>query len=207
MILKTQKNEITILLTKLTKINAPNLFRIFILAPILLLPLDAVSQVQKKAPLQSAKRNAGASPQVHVNAQLTPYLSRLQSKLTRNWYLPDGNNHVTITATVGADGSNSDLITVSNPKSDSAENAAMDSFNKSLPLEPLPSGVTSGKLTLRFDSTADPHGDSKSNVGARFNPAPVTAPQTQPAKQNNQEQPAQKEQSVPANVQDKPNHP
>ncbi|MDR3616187.1 MAG: hypothetical protein P4L53_21690 [Candidatus Obscuribacterales bacterium] len=128
-----------------------------------------------------------ASPRVNapalvgkVNPALQPYLIRIQNKLNKNWYLPDGNNHVTLTVNVATDGNATDAVAAGSPKNQPAETAAMDAFNNSSPLEPLPSGVNSGKLILRFDSTADPHGDSHSNISVRFEPNPTAPPAAPP---------------------------
>jgi hypothetical protein len=128
---------------------------------------------------------AGQTRQLPPNPQLGAYLNRLSSKAYRNWYLPDGSNHVSITADLQADGSSNNLQATSSPKSEPAEQAALDAFGKVTPLDALPPGVKPGKLTVNFDSKADPHGDSKSNITARFDPFPsagkvTTAPQSTP---------------------------
>ena len=142
------------------------------------LPVAAIAQVKaaapgKTAPKRVAPPRSGQFQRLPANPQLGTYLNKLSSRAFRNWYLPDGNNHVSISADVQPDGSSANLQAVSSPKNEAAEQAAMEAFNKLIPLDPLPTGVKSGKLTVNFDSKADPHGDSKSNITARFDPFPT----------------------------------
>jgi hypothetical protein len=108
------------------------------------------------------------------------------------WLLPDGNNHVTLSGNFNQDGLSDNLKAVSNPKSDSAEEAAMQAFNKCMPLEPMPAGMNNGLLKVDFASNADPHGDSKSSINLRLDPVKQEA-KAQPA----QAEPAKTE-SAPA---------
>ena len=121
------------------------------------------------APKSVVKRSTTKPPSTS-SAALVPYLNRLRSKLTNNWLIPDGKNSVTISATVHGDGSCENIQVSSVPKNDQAEASCSDAFSKSQPLEALPSGVNEGKLTLNFTSSADPHGDSSSNITTRLDP-------------------------------------
>ncbi len=136
------------------------------------------------AQIQPRPAKAGVSkPHVQVrsnsahaadNPKVAVYLNTLTAKLLKNWLVPDGNNHVTITADLETDGKEMNIQAGSSPKNETAEKAALDCFNKCSPFEPLPSGVPLGKLAVHFDSTADPHGDSRSHITARFDPATTT---------------------------------
>jgi hypothetical protein len=143
---------------------------------------EAVAQAGRARQFKPAAGPRGNAPTLagKANPALQPYLTRIQNKLNKNWYLPDGNNHVTLTVNVATDGNATDAVAAGNPKNQPAETAAMDAFNNSSPLEPLPSGVNSGKLILKFDSTADPHGDSHSNISVRFEPNPTAPPVAAP---------------------------
>ena len=108
------------------------------------------------------------------------YVNKLRNKVLNNWNLADGKNNVVLQATVGNDGAVSDIVLKSTPKNAKAEEAANAAFAQSQPLEPLPPGsALSARLTLNFQSTADPHGDTSSNLSARIDP--VVPPKTQPA--------------------------
>ncbi|MBZ0187118.1 MAG: TonB C-terminal domain-containing protein, partial [Candidatus Obscuribacterales bacterium] len=80
------------------------------------------------------------------------YIERLKRKLDDNWYVPDGNNKVTIISSIDGDGTVSDIEVVSKPKSEPAEQASNEAFVKAQPFESLPSGTQKAKLTVVFRS-------------------------------------------------------
>jgi len=96
----------------------------------------------------------------------------LRGKLLNNWNVPNGKNKVTLTTLVSADGSVGDVALNSTPKNADAEIAGSEAFAKSQPLEAIPGGAQV-KVILTFESTADPHGDSRSNVYTQIVPVPV----------------------------------
>lgn len=122
-------------------------------------------------PKSAARQQAPNSGQ--TTASQNAYLARLRGKILNNWYLPDGKNSVEITATVNADGSIDQVQVTSTPKSDPAEQAASDAFSKAQPLEGLPAGMAKATIVLSFVSSADPHGDSSSNVTTKMTPQPA----------------------------------
>jgi TonB family protein len=145
------------------------------------------SVTAKPAAKPAAKRPAAAKAAPAANhaasdaaltAGFNAYLNTLRGKLDKNWYVADGKNHVTLTADVAADGTVTNLNLASSPSDTKAEQAASDAFNASQPLTSLPGGVQSVKLTLTFDSTADPHGDSSRNIGSKVDS--VVLPGTKP---------------------------
>lgn len=148
----------------------------------MLLPLSAQaanSQAAHKHVALPAARGAQARPAASnaaSNAQVTAYLNRLRGKLVNNWLLPDGSNRVTLTGNFNQDGLSDNIQTMSSPKSSSAEDAALQAFNKCMPLEAMPTGFNGAKLTVEFTSTADPHGDSRSNINLRLDPVKQAAP-------------------------------
>jgi TonB family protein len=97
---------------------------------------------------------AGNGP---LNAAYNSYLNALRQRIDNQWYLADGNNHVTLTMTVSTDGSVTALEIASTPKNVEAEQTASDAFNKVQPLPGLPSGSNAIKMTLSFDSRASQH--------------------------------------------------
>jgi TonB family protein len=115
------------------------------------------------------------APAGALNAAYTSWINRLRGKLDRNWYLADGTNLVTITATVSPDGSVSNFNVSSSPNNATAEQAAADAFNHAQPLEGLPSGSSDVKLTLTFKSFADPHGDNSRSITGQISAANVAA--------------------------------
>lgn len=116
----------------------------------------------------SAPQKAPAKP-ADNSAAYNAYLGRLRVKILDKWMMADGKNHVVLTANLNQDGSVSDVNLVSTPTCTPAEQAASDAFNQSQPLESLPGGM-GAKLTLTFDSTVDPHGDSTSNLACKLDP-------------------------------------
>lgn len=140
-------------------------------------PTKRVAAPAKSAPVQSRPAEK------ELNPAFAAYLGRLRAKINTNWLLPDGRNEVVLTATVQPDGSVTDLDKRSTPKNDQAEDASFDAFNKSQPLEPLPAGLQSAKITLTFQSYADPHGDCNSNLLTKFDPVYEAKTQSDPAPQ------------------------
>lgn len=143
----------------------------------------AVSQsmfIQAKgAPVRKQVRAAnGSTGSNKGTAANTAYLSRLRAKLLNNWSVPNGKNRVVLSTTINADGSVGDVSLTSTPKSADAEIAGSEAFAKSQPLEALPGGGQA-KLVLTFESSADPHGDSSSNVYTQI--IPVAATKAAPA--------------------------
>ena len=103
----------------------------------------------------------------YESGECKSYINNLTRKLNDNWFLPDGNNRVTISCLLETDGIPRDVSTVSSPSSSEAEQAANAAFVKAQPYGSLP--VSAGekvKLTLEFVSNADPHGDSSRNIKA-----------------------------------------
>jgi hypothetical protein len=127
-------------------------------------------------------------------AAYNAYINTLRGRLANKWFLADGNNHVILAATIAADGSVTNLDLTSTPKNPAAEQAASDAFNGCQPLQALP-GTCAARLTLTFDSTADPHGDSTSKLGGKIDPLPAASatgasPDTNKSKESNAAQPA-----------------
>ncbi|MFN8550150.1 MAG: hypothetical protein U0103_01580 [Candidatus Obscuribacterales bacterium] len=135
-----------------------------------LLPVTVESRPAARPPARPAR--AGASSGASNTAAYTAYLARLRGKLLNNWDVPNGKNKVTLTTTVAADGSVGDVALSSSPKSADAEIAGSEAFAKSQPLETIPGGAQV-KLILTFESSADPHGDSSSNVYTQIVPIPA----------------------------------
>lgn len=133
---------------------------------------DGAPARSAKAPVKQA--HGGAS---NANsAALNSYVNRLRSKLETNWLLPDGKNNVTISATVHGDGTCDNIEVSSSPKNAAAEASSQDALSKAQPLETLPAGINEAKLTLTFVSSADPHGDSSSNILTRLDPIAAPKP-------------------------------
>lgn len=141
----------------------------------------APKQVQKPAAARPAA-SAQGSP-IYNN-----YVNQLRPKIDKNWNFPTGKNHVVLSVDVAQDGSVSNLVLTSTPKSGEAEQKASDAFNGAQPLPSLPSGSLA-KLVVTFDSQAD-QWDSKSSISVRMDPvkgdsssaaAPSTAPGAAPA--------------------------
>jgi hypothetical protein len=142
---------------------------------------DAGPVVKAKGRAPAPAANKGPATQSNKGtAANTAYLTRLRSKLLNNWTVPDGKNRVTLTTVVNADGSIGDVILNSTPKNADAEISGSEAFAKSQPLEVLPGGGQA-KLILTFESSADPHGDSSSNVYTQIVPVPVAKAATTPA--------------------------
>lgn len=135
----------------------------------------------RKPASKAAPANTGRTTSAD-SAQHNAYLARLRSKLLNNWMVPDGRNHVELTATVMPDGSVEGVQVTSTPKADQAEVNASDSFSKAQPLEGLPAGLQSARVTIVFISNADPHGDSSSNITTKLEPLKVETKQATPNK-------------------------
>ena len=116
----------------------------------------------------AASTPAAKAPSGQLNGAYTAYINRLRGKLDHNWYLPDGNNKVTLSVDLAPDGSVTNLNVSSAPSSTLAEQAANDAFNQSQPLEALPATSPAVKLTLTFTSTADPHGDNTRSISGQI---------------------------------------
>lgn len=117
---------------------------------------------------------------VNLSAQYNAYLNRLRGKVLNLWSYPDGKNHVLLEATVNADGTVAGIVLKSAPPSAQAEQAANTAFAQAQPLAALPQGSPpTVKITLSFDSSADPHGDSSANLSGRLDP--IQPPRPQPA--------------------------
>jgi len=119
-------------------------------------------------------------PAVNLSNQYNAYVNKLRGKILNVWDYPSGKNHVVLEATVGNDGSVVGVVLKSTPKSNEAEQSANGAFAQVQPLEALPAGTPPNvKITLTFDSSADPHGDSSSSLGAKLDP--IQPPKLQPA--------------------------
>lgn len=138
----------------------------------------AIAAPVAKAPAKAVPRPAG-KPHVDNSGPLTGYFNRTRLRVQNNWLVPDGKNNVVLTATISSDGSTSDVVATGHPHDAQAEVSATDAFNKSLPLEALPSGVTSAKITINFEYSYDPHGDGYHKVSGQI--SQIASPQAQPA--------------------------
>jgi TonB family protein len=116
-----------------------------------------------------------------LNGAYSAYINRLRGKLDSKWYLADGKNHVVICVNLDPNGSVTNLNITSTPTNTQAEQAANDAFNQSQPLEALPGGSPAVKLSITFDSVADPHGDNSRQISAQIDQLAPAAPATPPA--------------------------
>lgn len=137
----------------------------------ILTPLNAEAKTATRPAARPAARG-GAAPSHNNNAAYSAYLTRLRGKLLNNWNVPNGKNKVILTTVVNADGTVGDIALSSSPKNADGEIAGSEAFAKSQPLEAVPGGGQV-KLILTFESTADPHGDSSSNVYTQIVPVAV----------------------------------
>jgi hypothetical protein len=149
--------------------------------------------VAQAAPPKTSATAAKAAPKMKVPAHATvpsgavhhdnspalkAYCGRLWNKIVPHWYVPDGNNLVTVTAIVAADGNVESVTTISQPKCPEAENSALTAFEHAKPLEAIPGGIARVKVSVTFKSKADPHGDSSSSGSVKIDPvdqAPASA--------------------------------
>ncbi len=149
-------------------------------ASLLSSPLLSVSAAPAKAakpkPKAAVPAAAKAGPaNAGNNAAFNNYANQMRQKMGAKWDYPSGNNHVTLTVTVAQDGGVNDFSLTSNPKNTEAEQKANDAFNSAQPLQPLPTGVSSAKLTINFNSQAD-QWDSKADIAVRIDPLQSQAP-------------------------------
>ncbi|MBX9568736.1 MAG: TonB C-terminal domain-containing protein [Candidatus Obscuribacterales bacterium] len=139
------------------------------------------AQENLAAPTKQAAK--AAPPKAATSAPGNPiynnYVNQLRPKIDKNWNFPTGKNHVVLSVDVAPDGSVSNLVLTSNPKSGEAEQKASDAFNSAQPLPSLPSG-SSAKLEVTFDSQAD-QWDSKSSIGVRMDPVKGSSSTAPPA--------------------------
>lgn len=138
----------------------------------------AKAAAAKAAP--AAKAPAHKTVTVNNSAALTGYWNRLHSRLQNNWQVPDGKNTVVLTVNVASDGATSDVEVVGHPKDPQAEVSATEAFNKSLPMEALPSGVSSAKITINFEYSYDPHGDGYHKISGQISQTSSPAAPAQP---------------------------
>ena len=122
----------------------------------------------KAAPAKAGTANARKPVNVDNSSALSGYWNRLRVRLQNNWMVPDGKNTVVLTANISGDGSSSDVLATGHPKDAQAEVSATEAFNKSLPLEALPSGVSAAKITVNFEYEYDPHGDGHHKVSGQI---------------------------------------
>jgi len=137
----------------------------------------ALAQGKKKPGKQAPVKRSGPSLN---NGECNNYMARLRDKLDQNWELPDGKNKVTIITTIARDGSTSDMSTSSAPSNQDAEQRANEAFAKVQPMESLPGSAGERvKLTVTFDSFADPHGDTNRNISTQLDPVAASQPQSE----------------------------
>ncbi len=112
--------------------------------------------------------------------EINSYLIRLREKLDSNWTLADGQNKVTLSARIDADGQASEISATSTPSCPEAEQSANEAFAKVQPLEALPKSAGAAvKLTIIFDSFADPHGDTNRNLTTKLDPVAAAPKESQ----------------------------
>ncbi len=130
----------------------------------------AHAQTKKKSGKPPAAQPVPSGPNLN-SPEMNSYLIKLREKLDNNWNLVDGRNRVTLTAKIDADGAASDISATSAPSSPEAEQSANEAFAKAQPLEALPKSIGAAvKLTVIFDSYADPHGDTNRNLTTKIDP-------------------------------------
>jgi hypothetical protein len=130
----------------------------------------AVSKVtvSSKSPVLS---KVGQPDRGELTGAIRTYSQKLWNRILPNWIYPDGTNHVTLTAVVANDGSVESVALSSQPKNTEAESSAQTAFDRIKPLSALPTGLTKARITVVFDSKADPHGDSSSNGSVHIDAA------------------------------------
>lgn len=144
-----------------------------------LMPAESKAPIKAKKPAAKVQPGKGCGTAVASSGAIfNSYIARVRPKVENNWYLADGKNHVVLSVTVAADGSVTDLALTSSPTNTQAEQAATDAFNKAQPLESLPTGTGPVRLTMTFDSFADPHGDSNRNLSLRMDAQKTEPPKT-----------------------------
>ncbi|HEY9715410.1 MAG TPA: TonB C-terminal domain-containing protein [Chroococcales cyanobacterium] len=153
---------------------------IALLLAMLVSPQAGSAAKTKSARQGNAPRSSPRASGVNRSAQtpqVAAYLASTRSKMLNNWTIPDGKNRVVITASLGGDGGVQDSSLSSTPKNAAAEQAANDAFSRAQPFSPLPAGIaTPAKLVVTFESSADPHGDSSSNLYTQLFPASRVKP-------------------------------
>jgi hypothetical protein len=121
---------------------------------------------KQRSATAGAPRAAGprvSAPPLASRAQVGTFCNRLWNKIQNNWEFATGKNHVILGVDVDSSGNVIGIKVSSHPKNANAEARAQEALTKSQPLEALPAGLPSAHLTITFDSTADPHGDTSSN--------------------------------------------
>lgn len=145
-------------------------------------PAHRASAVPRQAQTAPAHRSArpvaangggGGGGQVTASpGAISAYCNRLWAKVNNNWDFATGKNHVVLTVDVDSAGNVFSTSASSVPKNADAESKAQQALSKSQPLDALPTGLPSARVTITFDSTADPHGESSSSgrVSLRYDP-------------------------------------
>lgn len=134
-----------------------------------------IGQALAAQPAAKPARAAAPKPKnIDLSSQYNAYLGRLRSKVAAAWNFPNGRNKVVLQVEVQPDGSAGSITLSSTPKSEEAEQAANAAFAQAQPLEALPANSPPVKVTMNFDSFADPHGESNSSLTARLDPVRQT---------------------------------
>jgi hypothetical protein len=134
--------------------------------------LLAVSSGPLNAQNKSGDKKASVP---NLTAAYNAYLNRLRHKVLNNWNVPDGKNQVVVQAAIAVDGTLGEISAVSTPGNEAAEQAATAALSLAQPLEALPAQSPPVRLVLTFESTADPHGDSTSNLSSKLEPLKAAA--------------------------------
>lgn len=111
-------------------------------------------------------------------AAVRAYCNKVWNRVQNNWDLATGKNHVILGVDVDSSGNVFGIKVSSQPRNADAEAKAQAALTKSQPLDALPTGLPSAHLTITFDSTADPHGDSNSGGSVRLEYHPGALPAT-----------------------------
>ncbi len=148
--------------------NIRNLYCGLLIASVLVLP--SLQNTEAAPAAKTAAKKLIKQAPVGDAAAGQAYSARLWNRILGQWNYPDGNNNVTITAVVLADGNVESMQVSSSPKSAEAEASAQAAFDKAKPLEALPTGMTKATVSVVFNSKSDPHGDSSSGGSVRLDP-------------------------------------
>lgn len=143
-------------------------------------PATSIKKAPATAPKQAPAKPAATAPNL-PSGKLSPagqvlvaaydrYAAQVQSLILDKWLVPDGKNKVILSIIIEPDGTTSGLSLVSNPKNETAEQAAKTAFGAAEPLAPLPNNSPPVKLILTFVSQAEPHGESNAQLGVRIEP-------------------------------------
>jgi hypothetical protein len=129
------------------------------------------------------------------------YCNKTWGKINNNWEYANGRNHVILSVDLDQGGNVLNMHATSSPHNGDAEAKAQAALQRSQPLDLLPSGLPSAHLTITFDSTADPHGDSNSSGSVKLecnpngassassaSPAPAGDPPSASSAQQQQQQ-------------------